>query len=169
MKKVLFYAVCSLLFLACKNGKDGSTQHGALTDTPVDTTEEIILPDANGGEHSIEQLKGNVVIMDVLLATPDKDSDHMKSLKHVYDKYHSQGLEIYQVCLDTIPERWTAMAKTLPWIAVYDNRTLQSALLEKYSVVNIPSMQLFDRNGKRVNTHVGFSQLDAMVASLVAP
>lgn len=139
-----------LLLAACK-GENKPRQHGMLTDTPVDSATEILLPDASGESRSIEQLRGNVVIMDVLLEAPKDGDRHMARLHSIYNRYHSRGLEIYQVCLDTVPDRWRAVAKSLPWVAVYDDRSLQSALIEKYKVMNIPSTQLFNRDGSRTN------------------
>lgn len=142
--------VLLLLFVSCKS--ENKTQpHGMLTDTPVDSTTEVLLPDASGEQRSIEQLRGNIVIMDVLLETPKEGDRHMARLRSIYERYHDKGLEIYQVCLDTTPERWRTVAKTLPWVAVYDNKTLQSSLLEKYKVMNIPSTQIFNRDGARTN------------------
>lgn len=151
MKKTLTYIslILILLLASCKSENNKNRPHGMLTDAPVDSATEILLPDANGTEHSVEQLRGNVVIMDVLLETPSDGDRHMARLRTIYDRYHTQGLEIYQVCLDTMPDRWRTVAKTLPWVAVYDNRSLQSSLLEKYRVMNIPSTQLFNRDGTR--------------------
>ncbi len=161
MNKALIYIsfITTLFLTACKT-ENKSHPHGMLTDTPVDSTTEILLPDASGESRSIEQLRGNVVVMDVLLETPKEGDRHMARLHSIYQRYHSKGLEIYQVCLDTIPERWRAVAKSLPWIAVYDDKTLQSSLLEKYKVMNIPSTQIFNRDGKK--TSKGLGEIDTL-------
>lgn len=143
--------VLGLLLTASCQTKPGKKPHGMLTDTPVDTTTEVLLPDASGQQRSIEQFRGNTVIMDVLLETPSADDRHIARLRSIYNRYHSEGLEIYQICLDTMPDRWRSYAKTLPWIAVYDDKTLQSALLEKYRVLTIPSTQIFNPDGTRTS------------------
>lgn len=135
----------------------------------ADTTEEVELPSVNGaGDVSIEKLQGNIVLMDVLYTTPGQDDSHLQTLRRVYSQYHDRGLEIYQVCMDTIPERWAQMAKTLPWVAVYDDNTLQSRLLAKYKVMTIPSMQLFNREGKRVSKSVTIKTLEKAVEDELA-
>lgn len=150
-KSLTFLSLIVILLLAACKSENKPRQHGMLTDTPVDSTTEVLLPDANGQQRSLEQLRGNTVIMDVLLETPSADDRHIARLRSIYNRYHSEGLEIYQICLDTMPDRWRSYAKTLPWIAVYDDKTLQSALLEKYKVLTIPSTQVFNPDGTRTN------------------
>lgn len=155
-----FLCIISVFFIlsACSSGNknSGGQQHqiesregkGKLTDTPVDSTKEILLPDANGNDRSIEQMHGDYVLMDVILNVPQKGDKHIARLKSVYQKYHSRGLQIYQICMSDDADAWRNVAKTYPWTAVYDNKTLQSELIEKYYVVTIPSMRLFSRDGK---------------------
>lgn len=147
-----------IIFTACSSGnKKTDEQHpklenregkGRLTDHPVDSTKEILLPDVNGKERSIEQMHGDYVLMDVILEVPQKGDKHIARLKKAYQTFHSRGLQIYQICMSEDADAWRRVAKTYPWTAVYDNATLQSELLEKYYVVTIPSMRLFSREGK---------------------
>ncbi len=162
------FIILSLLLLAVFTACKKSTRSEAGSNdffSNVDTTEEILLPsaDGNGGEMSIEKLKGNVVIMDVLYSTPEMNDKHIATLRKLYSEYSSQGLEIYQICMDTIPERWGAVAKTLPWVAVYDDNTLKSKLLAKYKVMTIPSMQLFDREGNKLSGAVTSATVEEAV------
>lgn len=163
--------VAGCLLASCSDKKRDAAvapgNNGFFSST--DSTEEVQLPSVNGtGEVSVEQLQGSVVIMDVLYSTPPMGDSRMQTLRRIYDKYHDRGLEIYQVCMDTIPERWAQMAKTLPWVAVYDDNTLQSRLLAKYKVMTIPSMQLFNREGKRISKSVTIKTLEKTVEDELA-
>ena len=158
----LTYLILLCFFCSCNAGSDKKTSSGAkgaLTEQIVDSTTEVMLTDANGNERSIEQMHGSVVLMDVLYEVPKVKSPHQALLREVYDQFASQGLQIYQVCLSEDADAWRNVAKELPWTAVYDNKTLQSALIEKYKIITIPSMRLFDRNGKSIGGDISEKEL----------
>ena len=64
-------------------------------------------------------------------------------MRELYNKYHAQGLEIYQVSLDADEHLWKQATQALPWISVYDpNGT--SAI--KYNVQAVPEYFIIDRS-----------------------
>ena len=81
-------------------------------------------------------------------------------LKEVYNKYKGQGLEIYQVAVDTDKTAWATAVKEqeLPWISVCDGKGAASIAVASYNVTTIPSIFVFDRNGDIVASKNLFSK-----------
>ena len=81
---------------------------------------DIQLPDNKGVTRKLTDLNGKVVLLDFhVFATKDSPARIMK-LREVYNKYHAQGLEIYQVSLDPDEHFWKQQTAALPWISVRD-------------------------------------------------
>lgn len=172
MRSIFVYIfMVVLLAVSCTGGDKQSSvdQHddSSVAVQVVDTSAEVLLPDADGQSRSVEQMKGSVVLMDVLYEVPSANDKHIERLREVYEKYSAHGLQIYQVCMSQDADAWRIYAKSLPWTAVYDDNTLQSSLLVKYHVVNIPSTQLFDRDGRCINKSLASADMDKAVESVI--
>ena len=72
----------------------------------------------------------------------------------IYDKYASQGLEIYQVSLDTDEHFWKTAADNLPWICVRDSQGPYSTYVRLYGVTQLPTAFLVGRNNE-LNMRIG--------------
>ena len=81
---------------------------------------DIRLLDNNGHERSLTSLKGQVVLLDFHIFAMDESPARILALRELYNKYHSQGLEIYQVSLDPDEHFWKQQTAALPWINVRD-------------------------------------------------
>lgn len=66
-------------------------------------------------------------------------------LRELYNKYHAQGFEIYQVALDPDEHFWKQQTAALPWISVRDPQGLDSQSLIVYNVQGLPEYFLIDR------------------------
>jgi hypothetical protein len=66
-------------------------------------------------------------------------------MRDLYDKYHSRGLEIYQVGLDADEHFWKTQTAALPWISVHDSDGPYSPYLSLYNVQSIPCFFIIDR------------------------
>jgi len=120
-------------------------QEAAEAITKVETTGllELELPDASGHIHTLSELNGKVILLDFHMFGMKESAARILSLRDLYNKYHAQGLEIYQVGLDENEHFWKQQTDNLPWICVYDP-SAQSAL--HYNVQNVPEYFLIDRN-----------------------
>ena len=67
-------------------------------------------------------------------------------LRELYNKYHSQGFEIYQVSLDEDYHFWAQRSELLPWVCVFCEEGLQSDMVTLYRVDRVPTYFLIDRN-----------------------
>ncbi|MDE6808287.1 MAG: AhpC/TSA family protein [Prevotella sp.] len=101
------------------------------------------LADAKGHTHTLTELKGQVVLLDFHVFSTKESAARILQLRELYNKYHAQGLEIYQVSLDADEHLWKQATQALPWICVYDPN---GASAMRYNVQTIPEYFLIDRD-----------------------
>ena len=88
-------------------------------------------------------------------------------LREIYDKYASQGLEIYQISLDADEHYWKTAAANLPWICVRDGNGVYSTNVAVYNVRQVPSIFLINRNNELKLRGEDIKDLEASVKSLL--
>lgn len=115
---------------------------------------DINLPDNKGKQRKLSSLKGKVVLLDFHVFATENSPARILLLRELYNKYHAQGLEIYQVSIDPDEHFWKQQTAALPWVNVRDGNGLQSQSLAFYNVQGIPDYFLIDRS----NTIVGRAQ-----------
>lgn len=127
---------------------------------------DIKLFDNTGKEHSLleETSKGKVVLLNFTAYTAEESPAFNVALNKVYEKYHSQGLEIFQVAFDADEYAWKQTAKNLPWITVLNGPTDGDKALRDYNVGSLPAIFIFDRNGDVVERVSDISTLDSSVS-----
>jgi hypothetical protein len=86
-------------------------------------------------------------------------------LKKVYEKYHDQGLEIFQVAVDTSKALWinTVQDQQLPWISVCDLLGEASPVVGAYNVSSLPSNYLISRDGNILGKDLMGEQLEQAI------
>ena len=67
---------------------------------------DIQLKDLKGNIRTLTELNGKVVLVDFTVYNNVMSPDHNLALREIYDKYHAQGLEIYQFSLDADEHFW---------------------------------------------------------------
>lgn len=87
----------------------------------------------------------------------------------VYNQYHSKGLNIIGVSLDTNPTRWKeAIAKDkLTWTQISNLQGWEDPIAKAYGVEGIPATFLLDENGIIIGKDLRGDQLKAKIASLL--
>jgi len=70
-------------------------------------------------------------------------------LKQMYQLYHNEGLEIYQVNLDSDESLWKSSVKfdDLPWVSVREDDPSDPLTARMFNVTTLPANYLFDKNG----------------------
>ena len=81
---------------------------------------DIALPDADGAERRLTDLKGKVVLLSFCAYASETSAMSILALRELYNQYAPQGLEIYQVGLDDNDHYWRMAVDNLPWICVHD-------------------------------------------------
>lgn len=125
---------------------------------------ELQLPDKNGNLLTLSSLKGKVVLLDFHTFTLPESAQRILMLRELYNKYHEQGLEIYQVSLDQDEHFWKQMTQHLPWVCVRD-ASLQSAM--RYNVTDVPEFFLINRNSQLQKRSSQMTDLEAEIKSLL--
>lgn len=128
---------------------------------------DINLPDSKGRQRRLTELKGKVVLLDFHVFASEGSTQRIMQLREVYNKYHAQGLEIYQVSLDPDEHFWKTQTAALPWICVRDERGPQSEYLVSYNIQSIPTFFLVGRNSDLDKRDAQIKDLDAEIRSLL--
>ena len=84
-----------------------------------------------------------------------------------YTKYHDQGLEIYQVSLDSDFHFWRNGASNLPWVTVHDPQSVYSQVAGLYNVKQLPALFILDRKGNLVKRVEDVKKLETDVKAVL--
>jgi peroxiredoxin len=128
---------------------------------------DIALTDNKGQMRHLTDLKGKVVLLDFHVFAMDESPARILSLRELYNKYQSQGFEIYQVSLDPDEHFWKQQTAALPWVSVRDDDGIQSQQLMLYNIQTIPDFFLIDRDNNLVKRAAQMKDLDAEIKKLL--
>lgn len=109
---------------------------------------DVPLRDEDGNMHHLTDLKGKVVLLDFTAYAAPTSGVRNLALRELYNKYASQGLEIYQVSFDADEHFWKTAADNLPWICVRDPQGPYSSYIGLYGLTQLPGSFLIDRNNE---------------------
>lgn len=125
---------------------------------------ELRLTDNHGQQRTLTSLKGSVVLLDFHSFTLKDSPQRILMLRDLYNKYHAQGLEIYQVSVDQDEHFWRQMTSQLPWISVRDE---VGNTLQNYNVQAVPEFFLIDRANQLQKRSSQIKDLEAEIKSLL--
>ncbi len=128
---------------------------------------DIELPDNKGAMQRLTSQKGKVVLLDFHVFGLQDSPKRILSLREYYNKYHAQGLEIFQVSLDSDEHFWKQMTASLPWICVRDADGLNSQLMQFYNISTLPEFFLIDRQNNLVKRSGQMKDLDTEIKALL--
>ena len=128
---------------------------------------DIALRDNKGQEPHLTDLKGNVVLLDFHIFALEDSPARIIMLRELYNKYHAQGLEVYQISLDSDEHFWKQQTAALPWISVRDENGINSQLLMLYNVPAVPDFFLIDRGNNIVKRAAQIKDIEAEVKKLL--
>ena len=145
-----------------------SKQAQTIDPAKVSTTGiiDIALPDNHGTMRSLSQLKGKVVMLDFHLFASEQSTKRIMMLRELYNKYHAQGFEIYQVSVDPDEHFWKTQTAALPWISVRADDDHQSVVAD-YNVQQIPTFFLISRDNAVDKRDVQVKDIDAAIKALL--
>lgn len=108
---------------------------------------DINLPDINSKMRSITELKGKVVLLDFAIYAANGSSERTRLLRSLYEKYHAQGFEIYQISIDQDIHFWKFSCENLPWVCVHET---DGIVISTYNITDIPTFFLVNRDNEIV-------------------
>ena len=88
-------------------------------------------------------------------------------LRELYNKYHDQGFEIYQVSLDPDEHFWKQQTSALPWISVREEAGLNSSTIRIYNVQGVPEFFLIDRGNNLVGRSQTIKDIEEAIKNLL--
>jgi peroxiredoxin len=144
MKQIFFIISFAFLLSNCK-------ENIATPDLAIGkAAPDITLNDANGASRKLSDLKGKVVILQFWASWCNPCRKENPNVLALYNKYKSQGLDIYSVSLDIDKAAWEKGIKDdgLVWANhVSDLKKWSSAPVVTYGVNATPTMFLLDKEG----------------------
>ena len=128
---------------------------------------DIALLDNKGVQRHLTDLKGQVVLLDFHIFAMDDSPARIITLRELYNKYHAQGLEIFQVSLDPDEHFWKQQTAALPWISVRDEDGVNSSRLTLYNIQAVPDFFIIDRGNNLVKRAAQIKDLEAEIKALL--
>ena len=128
---------------------------------------DIALTDNKGVTRRLTDLKGKVVLLDFHIFATSESAQRIMMLRELYNKYHAQGFEIYQVSLDSNEHFWKTQTAALPWISVRDEDGINSQRLAIYNIQQVPAFFLIDRDSNLRARDAQIKDIDAAIKNLL--
>lgn len=128
---------------------------------------DIEQQDNKGTIRRLSDLKGKVVMLDFHVFATKESAARIMKLRDIYNKYHAQGLEIYQVSLDSDEHFWKQQTAALPWISVRLPEGLDAPELAHYNIQDLPTFFLIDKTNSLYKRDIQIKDLDKEIQSLL--
>ncbi len=129
---------------------------------------DIELPDVRGEVVKLSTVApGKVVLINFTAYQMEWSPALNMALGELYTKYHDQGLEIYQVSLDSDFHFWRNGASNLPWVTVLDPQSVYSQVAGLYNVKQLPALFILDRKGNLVKRVEDVKKLETDVKAVL--
>ena len=128
---------------------------------------DIALLDNKGVQRRLTDLKGQVVLLDFHIFAMNESPERIITLRELYNKYHAQGFEIFQVSLDPDEHFWKQQTAALPWINVRDEDGINSSRLMMYNIQAVPDFFVIDRGNNLVKRAAQIKDLEAEIKKLL--
>lgn len=162
----------NLYNMVIKGMKNTRTPQQHTVEIPQDKIKEasiidIQLKDLKGNTRRLTDLKGKVVLIDFTVYNNAMSAAHNLALRDLYNKYASQGFEIYQISLDGDEHFWKTSADNLPWVCVRDANGAYSSYISLYNVTNLPAVFLVNRANELSARGENIKDLDEAIKKLL--
>ena len=144
---------------------DYSALEGKITEASII---DIAQPDIDGITRRLTDLIGKVVMLDFNVYGHPQSSARVLVMRELYDKYAAQGLEIYQVSLDSDEHFWKTAVENIPWVCVRSEDAPYSKEANLYGVQELPTYFLINRAGEIVKRDAMVEDLEKELERLLA-
>lgn len=127
---------------------ENAEAYAALAESVTEASyPNIELDDMYKENHSLSSLDGSVVLLYFWSAELPLCNNINAELKALYEEYHDDGFEIYQVSADSSRALWieAVRAQQLPWISVFGGSNPR--VFSLYSVMELPMAYIISRDG----------------------
>ncbi len=130
---------------------------------------DLELGDIYGNKQKLSDNKGKVILLDFWSAQIGSSNSNNASLKEIYERYHDQGFEVYQVAIDDSKSIWinTVQEQKLPWISVSDLMGNRSSALAIYNITALPSNFIISREGDIIARDIYGEELESAIKAQI--
>jgi thiol-disulfide isomerase/thioredoxin len=118
---------------------------------------------------SLKESLGKVTIIDFWASWCQPCRTENPKVVALYNEFHSKGLNIISVSLDTDIEKWkAAIAKDkLTWAQVSNLKEMEDPIAKQYGVSLIPTTFLLDSTGKIIGVDLPQEEMKAKIKALL--
>ncbi|MBO4340087.1 MAG: redoxin domain-containing protein [Bacteroidales bacterium] len=101
---------------------------------------DMELPGMEGTKIKLSDVESKITLVYFWSSTAEQMMFNISSLVPLYEQFHSKGLEIYAVALDSDKTAWATAVRNqkLPWVNVCDTRGAASPYVRSYGVSSLP-------------------------------
>lgn len=129
---------------------------------------DVELPNVNGDVVKLSTVaNGKPVVINFTAYQTEWSPALNMELADLYSKYHGQGLEIYQISLDSDLHFWRNVASKLPWNCVRDPQSVYSQVAGLYNVKQLPAIFILDSKGTLVKRVEDVKNLETDVKAVL--
>lgn len=118
---------------------------------------DFTLPDVKGQKVKVSEVDARVILLHFWVSTENAHTlFNTETLLPLYEDYHSRGLEIVSVALDTDKAHWASVVKNqnLPWINLCDGLGTACPAVALYNLEQIPATFVI-ANGELLDSQIG--------------
>ena len=112
---------------------------------------DIELPDINGKIVKLSEIAvGKTILVNFTAYQTEWSISLNAKISELYNKYKNNGLEVYQISLDSDSHYWKNAVSTIPWINVRDPQSVHSSIAAIYNVRQLPALFIINKKGEMV-------------------
>lgn len=139
---------------------------------PGKTIEFLNLPDVNGNHTNLKEVcaKNKITIIMFWKTNCSHCREFKPELKEIYEKYHTNGVEVYAIGTDKTVDIWqpVAAADQVPWVNVYLEASARQNFNSRFPVPSTPTLIAVDRNGVILRRLIQRSKLESILDELLS-
>ena len=146
------------------------SSHGGRPDALVGKKAiDFNVKDLDGNDLSLEQYRGNVILLDFWAVWCAPCIAEMPNVKQVYEKYKDENFQIIGISLDQSRDKLVSYLERegVTWPQFFDGNGWQNRVAQMYGISAIPHMYLIDGDGVIRTSDVRGHALEPAVAELV--